>query len=465
MSEDSVMVLQSSLRRHRGRGDAAIWIFVFAMVSMCLGVPRIASAVPSFASQTGLPCAQCHVMAFGPQLTEYGRQFKLNGYTFQKEGALRLPLDAAVIAGYSNLSKAAPTPQPFSDKENLAVQSVSVYFAGRISDHMGAFVKGTYDNIYDTGTWDTLDVRYARTVSLGGHSTVLGIDVNNNPTAQDLWSSLYAFSFPYLRPELATVYPNAAPIIRGALGNTVLGGSIYSMIDNRVYAELGFYKGVSNKWLGNLGLPGGDPNIVGAAPYARISLQQQKGPHYFRVGLVGFSVKQQPFSTTSETNRYTDYGIDGSYQFNIGTPHAIDAHASWIHENRQLDASFATGASDSTSNSLDTFEVDVSYILRQTWTASLGLFDTNGTTNHVLFSPGSINGSASGSPANRGYVLQLEWVPFGKFGSLASPWVNLRMGLQYTGYWRFNGGNTNYDGFGRSAGDNNSVFLFTWLAF
>jgi hypothetical protein len=33
--------------------------------------------------------------------------------------------------------------------------------------------------------------------------------------------------------------------------------------------------------------------------------------------------------------------------------------------------------------------------------------------------------------------------------------------------WRgsFNGGNTNYDGFGRSASDNNSFFLYTWLAF
>src|SRR5215813_2510808 len=240
------MVPQSTLRRCIGRRGAAIWIFIFALVGMSLGLPRVASAVPSFASQTGLPCAQCHVMAFGPQLTEYGRQFKLNGYTFQKEGGVKIPLDATVIAAYNNVSKAVPAPQPFSDKENLAVQQVSVYFAGRITDHMGAFVKGTYDNIFDTKTWDTLDVRYARTVSLGGHSTVLGIDVNNNPTAQDLWSSLPVFSFPYLRPELGTAYPNAAPIIHSALGNTVLGGSIYSMIDNRVYAELGFYKGVSN---------------------------------------------------------------------------------------------------------------------------------------------------------------------------------------------------------------------------
>jgi len=30
---------------------------------------------------------------------------------------------------------------------------------------------------------------------------------------------------------------------------------------------------------------------------------------------------------------------------------------------------------------------------------------------------------------------------------------------------RFNGGTPNYDGFGRSASQNNSLFLFSWIAF
>jgi len=37
--------------------------------------------------------------------------------------------------------------------------------------------------------------------------------------------------------------------------------------------------------------------------------------------------------------------------------------------------------------------------------------------------------------------------------------------VQYTGYLRFNGGTSNYDGFGRSASQNNSLFLFSWMAF
>ena len=45
-----------------------------------------------------------------------------------------------------------------------------------------------------------------------------------------------------------------------------------------------------------------------------------------------------------------------------------------------------------------------------------------------------------------------------------SGFLNVRVALQYTGYLRFNGGNDDYDGFGHSAADNNSLFLFLWTA-
>jgi hypothetical protein len=42
--------------------------------------------------------------------------------------------------------------------------------------------------------------------------------------------------------------------------------------------------------------------------------------------------------------------------------------------------------------------------------------------------------------------------------------MNLRLGVQYTMYDKFNGGDHNYDGFGRSANDNDTLYLFAWLA-
>jgi hypothetical protein len=48
---------------------------------MLAATARPSGAVPSFAAQTGQPCAACHVGAFGPQLTPLGRSFKIGGYT------------------------------------------------------------------------------------------------------------------------------------------------------------------------------------------------------------------------------------------------------------------------------------------------------------------------------------------------------------------------------------------------
>ena len=53
-----------------------------ATAALVLGVTTAlpAQAVPLYARQTGQQCAACH-NGF-PELTPYGRLFKLNGYTF-----------------------------------------------------------------------------------------------------------------------------------------------------------------------------------------------------------------------------------------------------------------------------------------------------------------------------------------------------------------------------------------------
>ncbi|HUW27311.1 MAG TPA: cytochrome C, partial [Sulfuriferula sp.] len=50
-----------------------------------------ARAVPSFARQTGQNCVACHAGGQFPELTPYGRLFKLTGYTI---GQRELPLAA-----------------------------------------------------------------------------------------------------------------------------------------------------------------------------------------------------------------------------------------------------------------------------------------------------------------------------------------------------------------------------------
>jgi hypothetical protein len=241
---------------------------------------------------------------------------------------------------------------------------------------------------------------------------------------------------------------------------------VYAMISDRLYLEAGAYKSMSDRWLGNVGLSGEENlHMDGLAPYWRAVLQFDRGPSYYSVGVVGLDAKLHPDPSVSATDHYRDLGFDATYQYTDSGKFAIQANLSYVHEHRSLGASFAGGASDAVDNNLDMLHFDAGFAWDQTWVASVGWFNTSGSSNAGLFAPEEVEGSASGSPDSRGYTVQLEYVAFGKIKSFLRPWLNLRLGLQYIGYNRFNGGNTNYDGFGRSASDNNTLFGFAWLAF
>ena len=75
-----------------------------------------------------------------------------------------------------------------------------------------------------------------------------------------------------------------------------------------------------------------------------------------------------------------------------------------------------------------------------------------------------VSRSATASPRASGEVLQADWTPWGKATSWHQPWAILRLGVQYTHYDLFNGAGSNYDGDGRNASDNDTLFLFAWFA-
>jgi hypothetical protein len=449
---------------HAGRGGA-----VALLVLMFLAFPRDACAVPSFARQTGMPCSQCHTLSFGPALTAYGRQFKLNGYTFGEVHS-QMPLALMIQGGLSRADQplpAAPAPH-FSNNDNISLDQVSVFVGTRLTEHVGMLGQATYSGEKRHFNWDNTDIRYARPLTLLGSDAVVGISVNNNPTVQDLWNSTPAWGYPYISSPLLPT-PAANPIITGALGQLVLGATAYTMIRDHVYLEAGAYRGLSDRWLNNVGLySSANPHIRGGAPYWRAAYQFSKGEHrehYYSVGTFGLDVKVRPDPSVPDTNRFTDLGFDAVYQYTDSGPGAILANASYIHEKQNLTATFNAGGSDNPTNHLNVFRLDASYVYRQTLSAGVGVFDTRGGTDRTFYSPGALTGSSRGSPDTRGYILQFECVPLGKLQSWGRPWANARVGLQYTGYLRFNGGTANYDGFGRSAGQNDSLFLFLWMAF
>jgi hypothetical protein len=77
-----------------------------AGAALALLAAPAAQALPSFARQTGQECAACH-NGF-PELTPYGRLFKLNGCTFQGGTSPLPPLAVMAIPSFTHTQADQP---------------------------------------------------------------------------------------------------------------------------------------------------------------------------------------------------------------------------------------------------------------------------------------------------------------------------------------------------------------------
>ncbi len=446
-----------------------------------------ALAVPSFARQTGMACEACHTVY--PELTHFGRVFKANGYvlanlkqvkdvTAKKEQLLELaqtpPLSIMVQASYTQLSTALP------DTSAGAVagvaqngtagfpQQLSLFYAGKIAPHFGAFAQLTYANDSGTISIDNTDLRFADMMILPSEqSLVYGVSLNNNPTVQDLWNSTPAFGFPYASSN-AVVSPLAGTEIDGTLAQDVAGLSAYLFWNESLYAELGGYRsakqGATNLLTGAAGpLDGTVSNVIeGVSPYWRVVYEYNHERHSIEAGLYGADFKLLPGGAPGAGvplrgpfNRFKDVAEDIQYQF-IADDHQVTVAGTRIHENMNLDASFASGASANPTNSLTTTRLWATYYYRRRIGGTLAYFSTTGSSDAVLYEPpGPVVTSANGSPDTRGWIAELNYLP----------WLNTKQTAQYGRYNKLNGGISNYDGAGRNAADNNAWYLLLWFAY
>jgi len=161
-------------------------VAVVVLVMVCVA-PR-AYAVPAFAQQTGQPCSACHIGSFGPQLTPLGRAFKIGGYT-QTGGeglASKVPLSAMLLPSFTNTGSGQPggAAPHFGDNNNVAMDQVSIFLAGRVADYAGGFVQGTYSGVDRTFLLDNTDLRLTTPLSLDDTELRIGASLNNGPAVQ-----------------------------------------------------------------------------------------------------------------------------------------------------------------------------------------------------------------------------------------------------------------------------------------
>jgi len=439
---------------------------------VAFGVHRPAAALPAFAEQTGQACASCHVGGFGPQLTPFGREFKLGGYTL-RANHFNVPLSAMAVASYVNTKRDQEEPPTPSSKtnDNIAFDEGSIFLAGGVGSHLGGFAQVTYDGADKAWAWDNLDLRAVGTGKIGGKSLVYGLSLNNNPSIQDSWNTLPGWGYPYTDSGLAPG-PDAAPLISGGLGQAVLGMTGYVWIDSKFYLEAGGYSTPSRGTLRFLGADPDDPgNIHGIAPYGRAAFQTDLAGGTFEAGLFGLRAALFPGRDRSSgfTDRYSDVGVDASWIKTLGSD-TLTFNGRYTHEKQSLNATCALGMADGSipagplsacaDDTLNEVRGDVSYYWRNAIGLTVSPFSISGSANPIIYTD-----NRTFRPNSSGVEFQLDGTPFGRGKSPLGPRFNMRVGVQYTAYARFNGARVNYDGTGRKASDNNTLRVFTWIAF
>jgi len=173
--------------------------------------------------------------------------------------------------------------------------------------------------------------------------------------------------------------------------------------------------------------------------------------------------------STGLADHYTDIGVDSSWLRNFGSD-TLTVNARYTHEHRMLDATCALGIADESisapsvaacsDGSFHELRADASYYWHNAIGVTVGAFQTGGKVNAALYPDSRTN-----RPDSSAIQLQLDGTPFGGTGSPFGRRLNVRMGVQYTAYRQFNGARTDYDGLGANASDNDTLRLFTWVAF
>ena len=438
--------------------------------AMALVVTPPASAVPSFAEQTGQPCQACHVGGFGPELTPFGREFKLGGYTMRAKASV--PLALAAQASFVHTRKdqdPANLPAGYEPNDNLALDQASVFLAGGVGQHFGGFAQVTYDGVNSVWHWDNLDLRAVTTGHVLGKDAVFGLTVNNSPTVQDSWNTTPAWGFPYYGPSALVQTPGASPLIDGGLAQEVLGMSAYAWIDHQFYLEAGAYGTPAAGTLNAFGADplGGPGDIRGLAPYGRVAWQHDLAGGTAEIGAFALKAQINPGRdrTTGLADHYADVGADASWQKALASGNSISANLRYVHEHGNYLASCALGLS--ASNDPNCAKVTLNEwrgVLGYSWHnkigASISGFSITGTGNPALYA-----GNATSSPNSNGVTGQLDYTPWSAGNSPLGIRANVRLGMQYTAYGKFNGAWHNYDGSNSNAADNNTLRFFTWVAF
>jgi len=423
-----------------------------------------AGAIPAFAHQTGQSCIACHAGGQFPELNPYGRLFKLMGYTM---GESTNPFAVMAVGSWTKTQRnttASGTELSPKDRQ-VIIDYASLFAGGKITENLGVFSQFNYEsNNPETGlgyfSSDNFDLRYADRKVSPSRDSIWGLTLNNNPSVQDVWNSSPAWSYPYTSTtQGAFAELPVSTLLEGALSHQVAGLGAYLYYNQNYYLELTGYGTAQGPFsILSVGRKRGDATfpltfLNGIAPYLRLAYSREFGPHNYMIGGFGMETEVLPLDNSNQpltgqgTIRYHDEGLDAQYQYLMDI-HTFTAHFRFIHETIS-DSTVSNASKYAGKASLDSLHLKLCYIYQAQYGLSLAYASITGNRDPVYTE------SANLSPNSRQWTPEIFWLVR----------QNIRAGLQYGYFSHYLGADTNYDGSGRDASDNNTTYAYLWVVF
>lgn len=467
----------------------SLW-FLGLILIMSLISPHLASAVPSFARQTGLSCDTCHTVF--PHLTPFGRDFKLHGYTYDYSELIKavreiekneakeergipnlvinkIPMVSVRIVSMFNEQvggKGVPKgkvtagqgfvsiPEGYSDESIVhIVKASNIFIAGEVTPNIGTFLEFTGPN--DTGG-DTFGVGFldlvlvAPPTTVHGHDLTYGVRATDSVAADDPSNTVGNFG---LTTTLMGMSDHATLFDPYQAGK-IIGGEAYAMLGGfshgGVYGAVGIFHPTHSQTgtsfeTGNIS---GEPaktvqegDFLGAKnvdEYFRLSFWLPSYKNiYSEIGSFGYHGNENMTATSLANlanpnfrDNYYNFGIDTQTQW-IADKHLVELFAVYQlqHDSKFFDEDLFTGnLGNGESVTRQGFGIEASYYYRRTYGAYIRYFYEH--SSQVK----DVNVGAT--------VLGLSWYPYQN--------VNLR--VETALFNRYNRGSAQ---FGEFAGGSN----------
>ena len=226
-----------------------------------------------------------------------------------------------------------------------------------------------------------------------------------------------------------------------SLGGQVIGVGAYGLFNNLIFAEFSTYRSAQ---VGFHNPPDTtNTNVIkDFIPYWRLALQHEWGKNYLELGTYGIASTQYLTGISGALDKFVDVGVDLQYERILPFGN-FSFHTSYTSETETRDLSAEV------NYNFQSFKMDGNMFFKNGMGGTIGYFNNTGSPDIANFPNGD------NRPNSSGFIFQIEYLP----------WYNTKFAAQYVSYQKFDGSSTNYNGLGRNAVDNNTIYLMAWLCF